>query len=61
MRAAQDAVRRCQPYAVLPPAKYQEWRLLDLPVLAGGHFRRLTGRLYQRRRKPPVGSARRFS
>lgn len=36
MRAAQDAVRRCQPYAVLPAAKYREWRVLDLPFSPGG-------------------------
>jgi hypothetical protein len=36
MRAAQDAVRRCQPYAVLPPAKYQEWRMLDLAFSPAG-------------------------
>jgi hypothetical protein len=36
MRAAQEAVRRCQPYAILPPAKYQEWRVLDLPFSPAG-------------------------
>jgi hypothetical protein len=36
MRAAQEAVRRCQPYSVLPPAKYQEWRVLDLPFTPDG-------------------------
>jgi hypothetical protein len=24
------ALRECQPYAFLPAAKYQEWKLLDL-------------------------------
>ncbi|ALK10718.1 hypothetical protein [Blastochloris viridis] len=36
MRAAQDALRRCQPYAVLPPGKYPQWRMLDLPFTPDG-------------------------
>lgn len=28
--AAMKALRECQPYAFLPAAKYQEWKLLDL-------------------------------
>ena len=38
--AATSALRKCQPYAFLPAAKYQEWKLLDLSFspqgLAGG-------------------------
>jgi hypothetical protein len=30
MRAAIDALGACQPYAVLPADKYNEWKVLDL-------------------------------
>jgi hypothetical protein len=30
MRAAIEALRTCQPYAVLPADKYDEWKVLDL-------------------------------
>jgi hypothetical protein len=30
MRAAIDALAACQPYAVLPADKYNEWKVLDL-------------------------------
>jgi hypothetical protein len=30
MQAAIDALRACQPYAVLPAEKYNEWKVLDL-------------------------------
>lgn len=30
MRSAMDALDKCQPYAMLPPDRYNEWRLLDL-------------------------------
>jgi len=30
MRSAIDALERCQPYAMLPPERYNEWRMLDL-------------------------------
>jgi hypothetical protein len=30
MRAAIEALRTCQPYAVLPADKYNEWKVLDL-------------------------------
>jgi hypothetical protein len=30
MRAAIEALRACQPYAVLPADKYNEWKVLDL-------------------------------
>jgi hypothetical protein len=30
MQAAIDALRACQPYAVLPADKYNEWKVLDL-------------------------------
>lgn len=37
---AMNALRQCQPYAFLPAAKYQEWKLLDLSFspygLSGG-------------------------
>lgn len=29
-RAAMDALKKCQPYAMLPPDRYNEWRMLDL-------------------------------
>jgi len=30
MRSAMDALEKCQPYAMLPPERYNEWRMLDL-------------------------------
>lgn len=30
MRSAMDALDKCQPYAMLPPDRYNEWRMLDL-------------------------------
>ena len=30
MRSAMDAIAKCQPYAMLPPESYNEWRMLDL-------------------------------
>jgi hypothetical protein len=30
------ALQQCQPYNVLPPGKYDEWRLLDLRFSADG-------------------------
>lgn len=30
MRAAVDALNACQPYTMLPPDKYDEWKMLDL-------------------------------
>lgn len=30
MRSAMDALAKCQPYAMLPPESYNEWRMLDL-------------------------------
>jgi hypothetical protein len=30
MQAAIEALRACQPYAVLPADKYNEWKVLDL-------------------------------
>ena len=31
MQAAIAALESCQPYAMLPPDKYDEWKILDLP------------------------------
>ena len=40
VKSALKAVRQCQPYGMLPAAKYKEWKLLDLNVspreMAGG-------------------------
>jgi hypothetical protein len=36
VQAAMRTLQRCQPYNVLPAAKYEEWRLLDLHFTAGG-------------------------
>ncbi|KAA5603144.1 hypothetical protein [Blastochloris sulfoviridis] len=36
VRAAQAAVKRCQPYAALPADKYKEWRVLDLRFSPAG-------------------------
>jgi len=30
MKSAVDALRRCQPYAMLPADRYEEWKILDL-------------------------------
>jgi len=30
MRSAMDALEKCQPYAMLPADRYNEWRMLDL-------------------------------
>ena len=30
MRSAMDALDKCQPYAMLPPDRYDQWRMLDL-------------------------------
>ena len=30
MRSAMDALAKCQPYAMLPPDRYDQWRMLDL-------------------------------
>ena len=31
MQKAMDALQACQPYAMLPPDKYNDWKVLDLP------------------------------
>lgn len=31
VQAATEALKACQPYAFLPPEKYNEWKILDLP------------------------------
>jgi hypothetical protein len=36
MQTALRALRQCQPYAFLPAAKYNEWKLLDLNFSAAG-------------------------
>ena len=36
VKAAMRALQQCQPYNVLPPGKYDEWRLLDLRFSADG-------------------------
>jgi outer membrane biosynthesis protein TonB len=36
MQTAMQALRQCQPVGVLPPAKYKEWRLLDLAFSPAG-------------------------
>ncbi|MGL4559983.1 MAG: cell envelope biogenesis protein TolA, partial [Afipia sp.] len=30
MRSAMDALDKCQPYAMLPADRYDQWRMLDL-------------------------------
>ncbi len=30
MKGAMDALAKCQPYAMLPPDRYDQWRMLDL-------------------------------
>ncbi len=30
-QSAVTALRKCQPYRMLPPDKYQEWKMLDIP------------------------------
>jgi hypothetical protein len=30
MRGAIDALEKCQPYAMLPADRYDQWRMLDL-------------------------------
>lgn len=30
MKSAMDALEKCQPYAMLPPDRYDQWRMLDL-------------------------------
>jgi hypothetical protein len=30
MRSAMEALEKCQPYAMLPANRYQEWKVLDL-------------------------------
>jgi hypothetical protein len=30
MKGAMDALEKCQPYAMLPPDRYDQWRMLDL-------------------------------
>ena len=30
MRSAMDALEKCQPYAMLPADRYDQWRMLDL-------------------------------
>jgi hypothetical protein len=34
--SAKRALQQCQPYAMLPPDKYQDWRVLDLTFTADG-------------------------
>jgi hypothetical protein len=34
--SAKRALQQCQPYAMLPPDKYQDWRILDLTFTADG-------------------------
>jgi hypothetical protein len=36
LESAKRALRKCTPYAGLPAAKYDEWRLLDLRFIAAG-------------------------
>jgi type IV secretory pathway VirB10-like protein len=36
VKAAMRTLQQCQPYNVLPPGKYDEWRLLDLRFSADG-------------------------
>jgi outer membrane biosynthesis protein TonB len=36
MQTAMRALRQCQPYGFLPPAKYKEWKVLDLSFSPGG-------------------------
>lgn len=33
MRSAMDALEKCQPYAMLPADRYNEWRMLDLSFM----------------------------
>ena len=36
MKTAMHALQQCAPYAFLPPAKYKEWRMLDLAFSPNG-------------------------
>ncbi len=34
--SAKRALRKCQPYATLPTAKYRDWKILDMSFTAQG-------------------------